>query len=118
MSNDLDFDKLSKLFKTDPEKFEEFRKREIEKVIQSAPERTQKRLRGIQFQVDAKREIHKNAPYKACMEISNMMHDSFDELRNYLNELSGKTEYVNYNQPTQTRECAVAGDSKVISFRR
>ncbi len=107
MSDQLNFDKLCELYQTDPEQFEEFRRQEIEKVINSAPESSQKRLRGIQFQVDAKRQINKNAPFVACMEISKMMHESFDELRHNLNLVAGNKTPVYYPQ-----ECELSADNE------
>jgi hypothetical protein len=90
MSTNLDFDYLSKLYQTDPEKFEELRAQEIAKVIDGASAEKQARLKGLQFQIDAKRNIHKDSPMGACIAISKMMHESFEDLRFHLNKATNK----------------------------
>lgn len=116
MSDNLDFDKLCALYKNDPEKFEEFRKEEIEKFINNSPSHHQQRLRGLQFQVDAKREIHKNAPFRACIEISKMMHESFDSLRYQLNQFTGNKEQLQF-QHQYNNNTSAKDEAKVLSFR-
>jgi len=71
----FDVQRLIELAKTDPSELERLRLLEIENLINQAPERTRKRLRGLQFQIDCKRRLHKN-PLAACVEISRMMMDS------------------------------------------
>lgn len=92
MSTNLDFDYLSKLYKTDPEKFEELRVKEIEKMIDGASAQNKKRLKGLQFQIDAKRKIHADSPMGSCIAISKMMQESFGNLRFHLNQALGKTD--------------------------
>lgn len=81
-----DFDELLKLAKEDPQALESLRKTLVDQVIERAPEKHQRRLRGLQFQVDAERQKAKN-PTDACIRISRMMHDSFSNLRSTLLEL-------------------------------
>lgn len=76
-----------------PEGFERWRQQEVEAIIGSAPDKQQQRLRGLQFQIDAQRDIHKS-PMGACIKISNMMHDSFAQLRHMLNQLSNQASPV------------------------
>lgn len=118
MSNNLDFDYLSNLYKTDPKKFEEVRAQEIDKVIQSASPKIQKRLTGLQFQIDAKREIHKDSPMGSCMAISKMMHESFSTLRHHLNDFTGKQDPLG-QRPLQQKESesTETNCAKVIQFR-
>jgi hypothetical protein len=53
MGDDLSFhEKMSKLFKENPEAFETERKRLIEEIIQNAPPNQQLKLRVIQAKVD------------------------------------------------------------------
>lgn len=78
-----DFDTLATLAEQDPEGFEELRQQHIEALIASAPATTRQRLRGLQFQIDAQRRLHSN-PLAACIKISQMMHDSFHQLRQLL----------------------------------
>lgn len=89
MSDFPDFDRLVKLAKEDPEALERFRLEQVENLIEQAPEAYQPRLRGLQFQIDAQRRIHKDSPMGSCMKISQMMHESFAELRTWLNAITG-----------------------------
>lgn len=77
-------DELLRLAKENPDELEAFRQREVEKLINSAPEKMQRRLRGLQFQIDAKRQISKNS-MASCIEISRMMFDAVHDLNRCLN---------------------------------
>ena len=77
-------DELLKLAQENPEELEALRQREIESLIDSAPASMQRRLRGLQFQIDAKRSTSKT-PMAACVAISKMMFDSVYELNDVLN---------------------------------
>lgn len=118
MSSNLDFGYLSKLYITDPDKFEEIRVKEIEKVIQGASGQEQKRLRGLQFQIDAKRKIHNDSPIGTCIEISKMMHESFENLRFHLNQATNKKDPLSH-QPLQyeVRDFSEKNSAKVIQLR-
>lgn len=76
-------DQLIALAKESPAKLEAFRLREVERLIASAPESIQRRLRGLQFQIDCKRRLH-SSPMGACIELSQMMFDSVSQLNNAL----------------------------------
>lgn len=80
-----EFDELVKMSK---EELEILREEYIEEIINSASSEDQKRkLRGLQFKIDMERRKAKN-PMAACVKISQMMHESFVELRNKLKELT------------------------------
>jgi len=83
-----DFDVLATMAQNDPEGLEALRQRLCEELITSAPPHMQRRLRGLQFQIDAQRRLART-PLQACLKISEMMHDSFAELRDALNLLAG-----------------------------
>jgi Protein of unknown function (DUF3135) len=76
-------DQLIALAKESPSQLEAFRLREVELLITSAPESIQRRLRGLQFQIDCKRRLH-TSPMGACIELSQMMFDSVSQLNNAL----------------------------------
>lgn len=76
-------DQLMKLAKNDPEGLERLRLEHIETLINSAPEPTQRRLRGLQFQIDCQRRLHKH-PMGACLSISKMMMASLHRLNEAL----------------------------------
>ena len=78
------FDELVQIAKNDPEQLEALRQHRINEIIDAAPENQRPRLRGLQFQVDCYRRIHKN-PLASCISISKMMRDSLLELNDVLN---------------------------------
>jgi len=80
----FDFDKWKSLHESDPQKFEIKRRIYIEQVLATTSERNQRRLKGIIFQVDAIRQ-RSNNPIKSCVDISQMMWDSFYQLHDLLN---------------------------------
>ncbi|WNO10114.1 DUF3135 domain-containing protein [Teredinibacter sp. KSP-S5-2] len=80
-------DQLIKLAQSNPTELEEIRLREIEALISSAPEEMQKRLRGLQFQIDCRRQLHKTS-LGSCISISQMMHESVGKLNSALHGLT------------------------------
>ncbi|VUD56705.1 hypothetical protein TDB9533_02357 [Thalassocella blandensis] len=78
------FDELLALADNAPDKLEELRRREITRIIDSAPEHLRKRLHGLQFQINCQIELH-STPLGACVAISRMMHDSLAKLNDALN---------------------------------
>ncbi len=89
MSDFPSFDQLLKLAQEKPEELEQFRQEQVELLISQAPESSRRRLRGLQFQIDAQRQLHSDSPMGACMKMSQMMHESFAELRVWLNDITG-----------------------------
>lgn len=79
-TNDLiDFETLRTLAIEDPQKLENWRRTQIESIIERAPLHMQRRLRGLQFQIDCERTLHKT-PLGACIAISKRMHESLQTL--------------------------------------
>ncbi|HAG96573.1 MAG: hypothetical protein CMK83_23720 [Pseudomonadales bacterium] len=113
MSYDLpEFDKLREMAQRDPEQLERLRIELCDRLIQEAPEKYRRKLRGLQFRVDMERRRAKS-PMAACIAISGMMHDSFDRLRNTLNEAAGNV------TPGYMESTADDGEAaKVLPFRR
>ena len=79
-----DFDTLMQMAKDDPQALEQLRQDSINELLDNAPANMRRRLEGLQFQIDAKRKLAKT-PMQACITISRMMHESFEELRQVLN---------------------------------
>ena len=77
---DIDFDAWMALYQSDPEEFEQRRAILIQSVIDSAPRHYQRRLKGLQFQIDMERR-RTDSPLKSCLRISSMMWDMFDQMR-------------------------------------
>ena len=79
------FDELMRLASQEPDRLEGLRKNWVDEVITSAPEPYQRRLRGLQFQIDMERERASN-PISSCIRISQMMHEGLANLRIALNK--------------------------------
>lgn len=80
-----EFDVLLEMAEKRPEQLEALRSELVEAVISSAREDCQRRLRGLQFQIDSTRRTA-GSPMAACLRISQMMHESLNNLRECLNE--------------------------------
>ena len=74
-----DFDTLAKLAKDDPEAFEALRRDLVDDLIDHAPQAKQARLRGLQFRVDAVRQLAKS-DLGSAVKIYEMMWRSFRSL--------------------------------------
>jgi hypothetical protein len=72
----MDFEQWCRLASQDPASFEAKRREVIEAVIEGASQRSQRRLRGLQWHIDQVRE-HSPNPMAACISLSNMMWDAF-----------------------------------------
>ena len=100
-----DFNSLKRIAQLDPEALERIRQQHVEAIIASSPKHLRQRLRGLQFQIDMQRRLNPN-PLSACIKISQMMHESFDQLRFLLNHTTGNKqshhlyEDVSDKQPT------------------
>ncbi|MDN3639764.1 DUF3135 domain-containing protein [Simiduia curdlanivorans] len=79
------FDQLRTLAECEPEALESLRTELINAVIDQANGETKQRLRGLQFQIDAQRQLHKS-PLGACIKISRMMTESFHQMIDRLNQ--------------------------------
>jgi len=111
-----EFDTLVALARKDPARLEALRVQLCEELIASAPEATQRRLRGLQFQIDAQRRLTKT-PLQACQKISEMMHDSFAELRATLNDLSSNDSHAPARARQHNRAKTHAQSGHVLEFR-
>lgn len=106
-----DFDTLKAMAEQDPEGLENLRQQHVNALIDQAPEPMRRRLRGLQFQIDAQRQIH-TTPLAACIKLSQMMYESFSELRYLLNDATGqgpslphkKLNNLQMSQPAQVLE--------------
>ncbi|HVL02402.1 MAG TPA: DUF3135 domain-containing protein [Dongiaceae bacterium] len=106
-----EFDQLREMAQKDPEGLERLRMQLCDQLIQSAPEAYRRKLRGLQFRVDMERRRAKT-PMAACIAISGMMHDSFDRLRQVLNEAASNASSSGHSQAEATTA------AKVLPFRR
>ena len=77
--NHIDFDYWLDLAQRDPERFESLRIETLETHINRASNTQQTRLRRLQWRIDQVRQRAKN-PLAACISISDMMWDTFNNL--------------------------------------
>lgn len=73
------FDELLALAKDDPALFEAKRLEYIEYFFATIPAERQRRLRGLQWQIDQTRQLART-PMASCMNMMNMMWDSLNRL--------------------------------------
>lgn len=75
----IDFEQWAQLAKKDPQTFEQLRHRLLEAYIARSSSSHQERLRRLQWRIDRLRDQADN-PMSACVQISNLMWDTFDQL--------------------------------------
>jgi uncharacterized protein DUF3135 len=85
-----DFDTLAKLAKDDPQAFEALRQSLVDDLIDHAPQAKRARLRGLQFRVDAIRQLSKSE-LGAAVKIYELMWRSFRSLANEWTSLRNGT---------------------------
>lgn len=73
-TSDFDFEYWANLWKMDPTRAERERKDVVGAVIAKAPEHLQRRLVGLQWQIDMERSRASN-PLSACIRLNKMMMD-------------------------------------------
>ena len=99
------FDELKDLHQRDPEGFESLRGKLIDDCIRRSRTCNQRRLRGLQFVIDARRRVA-GSPMRALMNIQAMMYDSFLALQKAL-----------LNRPC-IPEPSTPTSARVLQFRR
>jgi hypothetical protein len=91
---------LERMAKEDPEALEQLRLAHVEAIIAEAGESNERRLRGLQFRIDAIRRGSSN-PMAACLRISKLMHDSLIDLNSVLqSDLSPPPARLSYRSGT------------------
>ena len=87
MSTDFNFKEWAELAKSDPERFEARRNRVINETIRRFPDDRHEMLHRLQWRVDRIREL-KKTPLAACIAISGLMWESFNDLHQSYIELA------------------------------
>ena len=106
---------LMQLALDDPGAFEELRSAMIEDCIARAPQKTQFRLRQLQFRVDGIRR-RSRSPLGALLKIQSLMWDSYFELYQELQEV------VRYGRgvahpPREKPKLSAVRNARIIEFR-
>lgn len=99
------FDELKDLAKRDPKGFERLRTELIEDCIGHSSPSNQRRLKGLQFMIEARRLVASN-PMKSLLAIQSMMHESLSRLQQAL---------LAHQLPD---EPAVPTSGRILPFRR
>lgn len=81
-----DFDTLRDLARNDPAGLEQLRLALCNKVIDEAPLHAKPRLKGLMFQINARRQLS-NTELEACEDISEMMNESLQRMQAMLKDL-------------------------------
>lgn len=81
------FEELLNLAKNDPAQFEVKRLEYIELFFTKVPDEKQRRLRGLQWQIDQARQLART-PMASCLNIMNQMWDSLSKLNDEQRTLS------------------------------
>lgn len=89
----LEFDEWRVLFDRDPEQFDRYRKQLLDQQIALAPEESRPRLHGLLFQMEAE-AVRSRSPIAYSMRLSAMMMDTFDQLRQQLELLTGTQQNI------------------------
>ena len=114
MDNQLpDVDELIRLAKDDPKGLERLRERLSNQLIENAPKEAQKRLYGLQFQINMERRRAHN-PLHSCIKISEMMMESYQSLQEALFELSHEDD----KNKSSCCTCKTCSSAEVIDFNR
>jgi hypothetical protein len=77
------FDTLRYLAEHDPARLELLRNALTEMLILRSPAESRQRLRGLQFQINARVKLARN-PIAACLAVSSMMHETLSQLQRTL----------------------------------
>lgn len=97
------FDTLRYLAEHDPARLELLRRTLTEQIIARSPEASRRRLRGLQFQINARISVAPN-PVAACVALSAMMHEALEHLQSAFFDMPESAS-------TQT------GNARIIPFR-
>ncbi len=93
---DYDFDSMMNLAKNNPVEFEHRRQELINDFIASLPEEKRHRMECLQWRIDRTREQAKT-PLAACMALTEMMWESFEQLNTLFMEMKDSDSAVKLN---------------------
>ena len=108
---DLSFDGWINLHKSEPERFDKYRRKLLNDLVESAPERSKARLKGLIFQMEAEARRAKSL-MAYNIRLAMMMMDTLGELNDQFKQLvADKFPHLKQNQsPAKT--------ATVLSFNR
>ena len=113
-----DFDTLRDMARYRPEELEALRLALCNKVIDEAPDHAKHRLRGLMFQINARRELA-GSQLEACEEISSMMHDSLQRMQSMLKDLrSIQSESIMLSTQHHRDQDAPEASATILPFRQ
>jgi hypothetical protein len=105
---------LAALAKSDPRALEKLRQEATHALINDAPDHLQRRLRGLQFQIDM--EVRRSKSHlQSCIRVSQMMHDSLSEMRQTLQGMLDREDTIKDEEKTVTTAKIISFESPVTS---
>ena len=114
-----DFEELLSLAKDNPEQFEVKRLEYIEHFFTTVPTEKQRRLRGLQWQIDQARNLART-PMSSCLHIINMMWDSLgrlnDENRSLVKLTTTGSNITEKSTTSTTTTTDNSNNSEIIPF--
>ena len=113
-----DFDTLKDMARHRPDELEALRIALCNKVIDEAPDHAKHRLRGLMFQINARRQLA-GSDLEACEDISSMMHDSLQRMQAMLKDLrSIQSESIMLSTRHHRETTAPESSATIIPFRQ
>ncbi|VAW94933.1 hypothetical protein MNBD_GAMMA22-1701 [hydrothermal vent metagenome] len=103
IDREFDFDKMMSLAQNNPEGFEKLRQELINNFIKSLPEENRHRMECLQWRIDQTRKQSKT-PLAACMALTEMMWESFEQLNALFLEMNGAESSVKITTPLPTAD--------------
>ncbi len=100
---EFDFDMMMDMAKNSPDEFEALRKELISDYISSLPKERQHRMECLQWRIDRARDRSKSA-LGACMAITEMMWESFEQLNTLFMEMKNSESRVKVNVALQSAD--------------
>jgi hypothetical protein len=104
-----DVDDLIQMAQDDPEALERLREQLCAQVIANAPRQYQRRLNGLQFQINMERMRASNSLH-SCIKISQMMMECYQELQLSLEEIQNNQTLNSQNLSEKTAD--------IINFKK
>ncbi len=109
-------EELSQLARDDPQAYETLRRELVESFIANAPDKYQKRLRGIQFRVDHQRQLSHTALGSTVL-VYRLMWGSFLCLSSTWQELAGVGDRCGFFESRPIEESLPKTSAQILEFQ-
>ena len=106
----LNFDEWRRLHDDDPAMFDHYRMQMLNDLIESSPESSKPRLKGLLFQMECESKRSKS-PYAYNMRLSAMMMEMLDNLHHKL------TDFCNNDTEISVEQAEPENNAAILPFR-